>query len=268
MKDTDQQMILDMVTTLKDMIQTHIIIAEKDLLHDTPSVIYRLGRDLMRKNNTRAQAIAVLNTYEKLSDSSLEITRNMIEDVISYSYILSDNDPEKLAETFFEFRWVQLKQDYDYYSKLGAYKDPDHISLTKIKSEYSRVMNEYPEFKRPDGSPSHSWSKNGIEGMSGALVKRKVYPKDEMRNIMRMYQRGSRKTHFNPQDLLNYADQEKWDKESFDAARGSILTAAASLISLTIRYYDTIAHYDPELYDNDAINALYGFQQKIQSYDK
>ena len=250
---------------LKEMIKMHIEIASADPLGKTPSAIYRLGRNLMRKNNTRAQAIATLNLFEKMSDSALEITRNMLEDVLSYGYILSDSDPEKQANKFFEFRWIQAKQDYDYHHRLGYYKDPDNqASVKKIKTEFDRVMEEFPEFKSKDGTPANSWSKDGIDGMAKTLVKRKIYNKDDMRNILRMYQKGSRKTHFNPEDILNYADQASWDESSFDAACKSLLTAAASLISLTIRYYYTVSYYDKKLYDHDKVKALYDLQQKIQ----
>ena len=249
---------------LKQMVGIVLPIAESDPLHDTPLFTYRLVKSVLRKNIMRVQAIFVLNTYDKMSDSGLEIARNMIEDTISVSYILSDEDPEKLAQKFFEFRHIQAKQDLDYYSRIPDYLGEDlEKNRLSIDTEYKRVLAEHPEFTYDDGSPRHSWSKDGVEGMADKLRKRKLYNKTELRNMIRIYQRGSRKVHFNPEDLLNFYDQTTLDSKSMQSLEVTIKATAASLTSLVVRYFDTIKHYDKSTDGSEVIEQLYVILEQI-----
>lgn len=250
---------------LQEMVKVALPVAESDPLGDKPSAIYRLARNVLRKNIMRLQAISVLNTFEKMSDSALEIARNIVEDTISLSYILSDDNPEKLADEFFQFRHMQAKQDLDYYSKLPDYIGEDlEKNRAIINQEYRRVIKDYPSFTK-DGSPRHSWSEDGVEGMARTLVKRRHYTKGEIRNVLRVYQLGSRKVHFNPHDILNYHDQFVWDKETKRALEFSIKGAAASFTSLVVRYYDTVRHYDSSINDKEVIEQLYQLLEKINN---
>jgi len=87
---------------LKDMIAMVLLIAAADPLHNVSSAAYRIARIVLRKNLMRIQAVYLLNSTEKLSDCALELARNMIEDTISLSYILSDPvSVEATAESFF-----------------------------------------------------------------------------------------------------------------------------------------------------------------------
>lgn len=42
-----------------------------------------------------------------------------------------------------------------------------------MNKEYLHIKDEYPEFFDDDGSPRHSWSKDGVDGMAKVLIKRK-----------------------------------------------------------------------------------------------
>ena len=240
------------------MVDITLPTAESDPLHNTSSYVYRLVRSVLRKNIMRLQAVHVLNNFDKMSDSSLEVVRNMIEDSISFSYILSSDDPEKHAYTFFEFRHVQAKQDLDYYSKIPDYLGDDLEKRKKdINKEYLRIREDYPQFFNDDGSPRHSWSKDGVEGMAKVLIKRKHYSKSEIRNILRAYKVGSRKVHFNPEDLLNFYDQNNWDRASIRSLDISIKAAAASFTSIVVRYFDTVNHYDSTISGKEVLAKLY-----------
>jgi hypothetical protein len=141
-----------------------------------------------------------------MNDSVLEIARNTIEDSISISYILSDDptNPEGLAHEFFDFRWVQAKQDLDYYSKIPDYVGDDlNKNRALINKEYKRVLSQYPEFVDKEGNARHSWTKQGVHGMAKQIVKRKLYNNQEKRNLLRVYEVGSRKTHFRFQRTEN-----------------------------------------------------------------
>jgi hypothetical protein len=250
---------------LKKAVEIIKPVADADPLGNTASVAYRVVRNVLRKNVMRVQAIAVLNTYDKMSDSALEIARNTIEDSISVSYILSDpTSPEKLAHQFFEFRWVQAKQDLDYYSKIPDYIGEDLDKNRQMINEgFKRVIGEYPDFTNDDGSPRNSWSRQGVDGMAKQLVKRKLYTVQEMRNLLRAYQRGSRKTHFNPVDILGFHDQDTWDKSSITSLDIAIKAVAAGFTSLVVRYFDIVSHYDKTVDGSDTISKLYDIQEQI-----
>jgi hypothetical protein len=241
---------------LEDMVRLALPLAESDPLKGTSSYTYRLVRSVLRKNLMRVQSVVLLNKYEKLGDSSLEIVRNMIEDAITVSYILSSTDPEALAKCFFEYRHIQAKQDLNYYTKFPDYTD-EYTDITAVNGEYKRVMTKYPEFKNKDGSPRHSWSIDGVEGMAKKLVKRNIYRKQEVDNMLRAYQLGSRKVHLNPDDLLKLYDQKSWDVASIRSASISIRGAAASLTSIVVRYHDTIRHYDKNIDTANIDDKLY-----------
>lgn len=248
------------------MVVIALPIAESDPLQGKPSYVYRLARSVLRKNLMRLQAIHVLNGYEKMSDSSLEIVRNIIEDSISFSYILSSKNPEDLAHTFFEFRHIQAKQNLDYYSKIPDYPGEDlAIRRNDINQQYQRVSSKYPQFFNEDGSPRHSWSKDGVEGMAKKLIKRKHYSKSDMRNMLRAYNLGSRKVHFNPEDLLYYYDQSNWDKASLRSLDIAIKATAGSFISIVIRYFDAVNYYSEKKMGSEEVDRLYSLLEKIHT---
>lgn len=114
-----------------------------------------------------------------------------------------------------------------------------------------------------EGNVRHAWTKDGVEGMIKKLIKRKLYTKEQARNMMRAYQLGSRKVHFNPHDILNYYDQSSWDKGSEQALEVSIKTTAASLMSLIVRYYDTLNHFDKTIDGSKIIRDLYKIHDEI-----
>lgn len=247
---------LKMIPILKEMIATVLPLSEDDPLGHVPSELYRLSRSILRKNLMRAQCVLVLSGFQKMGDGALEIARNMLEDVISLNYILISQDPVKSTHVFYEFRWVQMMQDYRYYKKLKGYKPSDSIASVKIiKAEHKRVLATYPEFKKGN-SEAVSWSPVGFDSMAASIARSPHYSKEDIDNIKRIYLKGSRKTHFNPEDMLNYFDQEAWDKASTEATRNALLACGSALNSLTLRYNDVINSYDDKLSRYDISEML------------
>jgi hypothetical protein len=245
-------------------------VAESNPLGDTSSLTYRIVRNVLRKNVLRVQAIITLNTLEDMNDSVLEIARNTIEDSISVSYILSNDlsSPEKLAYEFFEYRWVQAKQDLDYYSKIPDYIGNDlDKDRALINKEFKRVISEYPEFVDKEGNARHSWTKQGVHGMAKQIVKRKLYNNQEKRNLLRVYDVGSRKTHFNPLDILGFNGQKTWSKPSSHDLDITIKVLSATLTSLVIRYFDIARYYDNSVDGSKIILKLYDIQKQIHELD-
>jgi len=251
---------------LKEAIAVVKPVAESNPLGDTPPLTYRIVRNVLRKNILRIQAITTLNTVKDMNDSVLEIARNTIEDSISISYILSDDpaNPEKLAYEFFEYRWVQAKQDLDYYSKIPDYVGDDlEKNRALIDKEYKCVLNQYPEFVDKEGNARHSWTKQGVHGMAKQIVKRKLYNNQEKRNLLRVYEVGSRKTHFNPLDILGFDGQKTWNKPSPHDLDITIKVLSATLTSLVLRYFDIVRYYDNSIDGSEIISKLYDIQKQI-----
>jgi hypothetical protein len=229
---------------LMEMVKIMIPIADADPLARASSSMYRLSRNTLRRNVMRVQSAALLLEYEKMSDSALAISRNIIEDAVSLSFILSGPNPESFSMQFFEFRWVQAKQDFDYYSRIPDYIGPDlNTGRQQIEEEYRRVIAEYPDFTDREGNARNSWTDQGIEGMLKILVRRNVYSRAEKRNMLRTYQLGSRETHLNPDNILEYHDQNTWTMSDIRARDTAIKSLAAGLTSIYIRYIDTVIHY-------------------------
>ena len=249
---------------LKKMLDATLPVAEADPLGKIESGTYRVARSVLRKNIMRLQSIIVLNGYDKMSDSSLELVRNMIEDAISLGYILSDENLEEKANSFFQFIRIQDKQDIDYAIKLSP-KITNELrqKRNQVYKDYRKVRTGYPKYFKDDNSPRHSWSEHGVDGMADILRKRRVYTKKEIRNMLRAYQLGSRKVHFNPHDLLNYYDQGVWDHASKKSLEISILGAGAGFTSIVVRYFDVIWHYDKNSNGKEIVQVLYDLLEQI-----
>ena len=206
----------------------------------------------LRKNIMRIQAINLLCDEVKLASSALELTRNMIEDTISIEYMLAADNPEQAAHKFYEFMWVQLKEDLDYYKLVGVDVAAEEIPDTaeRIEEKYAEVTKENPEFLDKNGKVVRSWARRDVEMMLSA---------DQIRTLARTYVNGSRKTHFNPVELLNHMEQDAWDISSKDAQRLSLLVSSASLVRLSTRYIDLISQInDKDTYHDigDKANAF------------
>lgn len=206
--------------------------------------LLRVMEGTLRKNIMRIQAINLLCDEEKLANSALELTRNMLEDVISIEYMLAAKDPEKAARRFYEFRWVQLKEDADYYELVGVPVDTEDFpnTKTKIEKEYARVTKSFPDFQRAGGKLVRSWARKDVDMMLASIKKKGTIPPDQITTIGRTYVIGSRKTHFNPVEAMAYMDQEAWDHSSKGAQRLALIVSASSLVRLTTRYVDLISN--------------------------
>jgi hypothetical protein len=65
------------------------------------------------------------------------------------------------------------------------------------------------------------------------------------------------KIHFNPRGLLGYDDLKSWSSADKLAQEYSVKGAAAAITSLTVRYFDTVQHYDSAINGTEVVGQLY-----------
>ncbi len=255
---------------VSDLILVIIPLAEAHPCEGKRTQLLAAMEGTLRKNIMRIQAINLLCDEEKLANSALELTRNMIEDVISIEYMLADKNPEQAAHKFYEFMWVQLKEDLDYYKLVGVEVNTEDLPDTaeKIEEKYLQVTKENPDFLDKNGKMVRSWARRDVEMMLASIQKKKVLSADQIRTLARTYVNGSRKTHFNPVELLMHMEQESWDISSKDAQKLSLLVSSASLVRLSTRYIDLISQINNKDTYHDIGDKANAFLNELHATDE
>jgi len=186
-----------------------------------PSVQGNVGRatqlieGIFRRNLKRLKAIHLLiNGQEDFVGPSQEIMRNMVEDALSVEYIFTgfertknEFETEELLERFFDFRWVQLKADLEFYkiAELSLEGDGFAVQAKEIDQRSDKMIKKYAKKSRPFKDKSglaHSWLRKGLEDIIKEL---RAYEKDDDERlglIGRVYVQANRHTHFNPQAVI------------------------------------------------------------------
>ncbi len=114
-------------------------------------------------------------------------------------------------ERFFDFRWVQLKADLDFYKKVGLSLDGDGFTerANEVESQASEVIAKYANTKRPfrDGKGlAHSWLRKGVEDLLKELKELQGEDGGRIELLSRVYVQANRHTHFNPQAVMKLLD--------------------------------------------------------------
>src|ERR1043166_7865139 len=123
---------------INDLIAVIIPLAEAHPCEGKRTELLAAMEGTLRKNIMRIQAINLLCDEEKFASSALELTRKMIEDTISIEYMLAADDPEQAAHKFYEFMWVQLKEDLDYYKLVGV-----DVGTEEMPDTAERIEEKY-----------------------------------------------------------------------------------------------------------------------------
>lgn len=255
---------------INDLIEVIIPLAEARPCEGKRTKLLAAMEGTMRKNIMRIQAINLLCDEPKLANSALELTRSIIEDTISIEYMLAAKDPEQAAHKFYEFMWVQLKEDLDYYKLVGVEVNSEDMPdiAEKIEEKYAQVTKENPEFLDKNGKIVRSWARRDVEMMLASILKKKVLSADQIRTLARTYVNGSRKTHFNPVELLTHMDQETWDISSTDAQKLALLVSSASLARLSTRYIDLISQINDKDTYHDIGDKAKAFLNELHATDE
>lgn len=245
-----------------------IPLAEAHPCEDKATELLNIMEGTLRKNIMRLQAVNLLCDEEKLAGPAFEITRNIVEDAVSIEYLLTEDDPEKAAHKFYEFRWIQLKEDLEYYKLVNTPINSDDFPGTEanIEKEYDRVIKAYSkDFLNTNGKPVRSWPRRDVEMMLSRLEKRKALSPDQIRMIARTYVNGCRKTHFNPVELLLHMNQEAWDASSQEAQKLALIVSSSLLARLSTRYIDLISQLNCEETYHDIGTKANSFMDELNS---
>lgn len=255
---------------ISDLIQVIIPLAEAHPCKGKRTELLSVMEGTLRKNVMRIQAINLLCDEEKLANSAFELTRNMIEDVIGIEYMLASKNPELSAHKFYEFRWVQLKEDLDYYHDVGIEVSSEDFPDTdaNIEKEYARVIKEYKDFTDKDGKPVRTWARRDVEMMLSSLKKKGVLPEGQIRTVVRTYVDGSRKTHFNPVELLAHMEQGVWDYTSQGSQKLALLVSSSSLVRLSTRYIDLISQINGKNTYHDIAGKANAFMDELHATEE
>jgi len=234
--------VLELRKKIDQLVEDLIPLAEDHPCKDRGTEFLRVLEGAFRKNLMRLRAVNILCEHPRLAPTALEITRNMIEDVVSIEYMKLD-EPNESAKRFYKFRWVQLKEDQDYADSVGLDLDEEGMpTKDEVDGEYKKAISEHPDFIGKDGKPVRSWVRRDVEAMLNRLKKKEALGDDDIRMIGRAYISGNRKTHFNPFDIMLQMSDETLDLNGEYALKTSLLVATSSTIRLATRYIDEISH--------------------------
>ncbi|WP_146073592.1 hypothetical protein [Amycolatopsis sp. CA-126428] len=145
--------------------------------------------------------------------SALEVMRSIIEDYINLEYMMSVEDVEgaALAERFFDFKWVQLAQDIEYYASIGLSFDKNEV-VEEIKAKSGAMLEKYPDektgfvLKEKTHTPANQWLRGGVEKLIQGLKDSGNMEQSKAEMLMRSYVLGSRRLHLNPENVLAHLE--------------------------------------------------------------
>lgn len=246
-----------------------IPLAESHPCQDNGTEYLRILEGVIRRNLMRLQAVNLLCAEEKLADSAFEITRNILEDTICIEYIFAKGAKE-YSRQFYAFRWVQLKKDADFYQSVGNTLNSEEFPCSKeqIEQKFQHIISDYPDFIHDDGNPSRSWIRRDVDQMLQSRELINNLDTLQIRTLAQTYLIGSRKTHFNPQEILSIMHQETWDESSSRSRRLALLASSSSLVRLTTRYVDEISRIEEQPTFHDIANKANELLNKLNDLEK
>jgi hypothetical protein len=198
---------------------------------------------IYRKNTFTLISIRYLANQQFLSDSALDLARNMIEDTISVEYMIAI-DKEKMAKRFQRYLWVQLHQVTEFMKTIGqdASKNELQIDVEKVEKEYQAVKKEFTHYSKAGESDLRSWIGKDIETLMKELYEKKALNEFDTSRSAIGYVYGCWKNHLNPYDIAGYLDNETHEVGRNQAIRQALVFGATCLIRLTTRYIDEIRY--------------------------
>lgn len=196
---------------------------------------------IYRKNVFTLCSIRWLADQPMLSNSTLNLARNMIEDTISVEYMVA-NDKEEMAKKFQRYLWVQLHQVSEFMKTIGqdVSKNELQIDTKKVDKEYQAVKKEFTHCSGASESDLRSWIGKDIETLIKELYEKKALNEFDTTRTSIGYIYCCWKNHLNPYDIAGYLDNETHEISRNQAIRQALVYGATCLIRLTTRYIDEI----------------------------
>lgn len=248
---------------INGLIEEVIPLAEAHPCQGNGTEFLRILEGTLRRNLMRLQAVNLLCVEEKLADSAFEITRNMLEDTVCIEYIFAKGS-EEYSKRFYAFMWPQLKEDAEFYRSVGNALNSEEFpnSEEQIEQNFQQAISDYPDFIR-NGIPSRSWIRRDVDQMLQSQELIDNLDTRQISTLAQTYLIGSRKTHFNPLEILTVMSQDTWDDGSARSRRLALLASSSSLARLATRYVDEISRIEqtPTFHDiaqkaNEFLNKL------------
>jgi hypothetical protein len=218
-------------------------------------------------------------------DSCLDLSRRVIEDLISLEYMIFKGK-EKYALKFFEYQAIEAKQDLDFLEAIGAPIDEEFrlhieenynkikrkfldgggrakkkawtelteylISQGKIDQQTQLQIDELFEQRYPNTSeqPRRAWAGLDTEAMIEELVSGGVISAKEKRSLSTTYILGNRKNHFSPTDIRSFLHNDpdnKMSEANLAISLTAVITSVTRMAMIFASEFDVPEHTKQEI---------------------
>lgn len=215
-------------SSLGELIQETIKLANDNPVPESETKFIRVLEAVFRKNFIRLQAIEKLVENNSTANVAMEITRNMVEDVVGIEYMRLKGE-EKYAKKFFNYWTVH------YYKLTHRAHQGDEISASEIKEAEKRFNNLPNSIKK-----RKNWAGCDIDAQLKIILDADVMSSSDAKMAELAYTYGSLKTHFNPYDIMMYLHGDYFSSSSDLSVRMTLVFAVSSQVRFTTRYVDAI----------------------------
>jgi len=165
--------------------------------HNNLNKYERVMEGICRRGFFTLHSIMVLAYDDFSGDAILDLSRSLIEDMISVEF-MKIKGTQNMAEKFLDFTFVEQKNDMDFLIANGGKVDGNQ--LLETNKNFERVK---PKFVR-NSKTCKSWSCCNLEEMITELLKNNVIKGWEKDMLLQAYFMGNRKNHLSPSDTLTY----------------------------------------------------------------
>lgn len=214
----------------------------------------------------------LIDTDHEYAESAMALMRAMLEDTISLEYMTLNEvgdetkpDLDYLSDRFFDFQWVQLKDDLDFYRAVDI--DIDKIGRTetaeKIDAEYARVTEKHKSSKqfgfrgfKLKGENAHSWLIERIDVMLRKIKDERGDDSGRIDMLSRAYIEGSRGIHFNPQAILTLLDDKLHGNSPIVCCYSAFVVSAHCMNRLLRIYINGIPPQDSWPYEDTLLEKM------------
>lgn len=199
----------------------------------------------VRRNLFSLLALYYLSSHPELGSQSLDISRQMIEDMISIEW-MEINNPEKQATKFDRFTSIQKKQNLDQMIRIGLTPTDyvDQAAIDDIDKKYESIKAEFTDNR---GNVFHNYNHQSVETMIEAIrgkVSNMVFTEDDLNAILHWYLEGNGKNHFNPDDVVWFFNDDLLPLHQTSACERAMFVGINSLVQMLLRYIDEIHKID------------------------
>lgn len=214
--------------SLGELLEVTFDLANDNPVPESESRYLRVLEGVFRKNYVRLQGIQMLVEHTTTSNVAMEVTRNMVEDIVGIEY-MKLKGAEQYAEKFFKYWAVH------YYHLTHRTHQGDEISQDEAKEAESRY-NALPATVRN----RKNWAGSDVATQLQAVFDSEALSQSDANMVEIAYTTGSLKTHFNPYDLMAYLHGDYFESTSDLALRMSLVFAISSQVRMTTKYVDAI----------------------------